>query len=237
MTPHNGAQMGDFAKTVLMPGDPLRSKFIAEEFLENPRLVNEVRNILGYTGTYKGAPVSVMASGMDMPSIGIYSYELYQYYGVENIVRIGSAGSYVERLNVRDVILADRAYSDSTFAQKTSGVMDKTMYPSAELNAKIMETAELLGIDCKKAVVHSSDAFYTAPNVGGWQDIREQTGTECVEMESFALFHNANILNKRAACILTISDSFCTNEVLSAEDRQNSFREMMRLALESAISF
>ncbi|MCM1077964.1 MAG: purine-nucleoside phosphorylase [Bacteroidales bacterium] len=237
MTPHNGAQMGDFAKTVLMPGDPLRSKFIAEEFLDTPRLVNEVRSILGYTGTYKGVPVSVMASGMGMPSIGIYSYELYQYYGVENIVRIGSAGSYVERLNVRDVVLAERAFSDSTFALKTSGVEDKIMYPSEELNAIIMKKAEELGIDCKEAVVHSSDAFYTAPNVGGWQDIREKTGTECVEMESFALFHNARMLNKRAACILTISDSFCTNEVLSAEDRQNSFREMMKLALESAIAF
>lgn len=237
MTAHNNAQPGDFAKTVLMPGDPLRAKFIAENFLDDPKLVTTVRNVLGYTGTYKGVPVSVMASGMGMPSIGIYSYELYQFYGVENIVRVGSAGSYVERLNVNDVVLAEYAFSDSSFARCTSGYEDDKTYPSTELNAIIQQKAAETGIDCKIAKVHSSDAFYTDPALGGWQALRERTGTECVEMESFALFHNANMLGKRAACILTISDSFVTEQALSAEDRQNSFTQMMKLALESAIAF
>lgn len=234
-TAHNKAQMGDFAKTVLMPGDPLRAKFIAENFLENPRLVNDVRNMLAFTGTYKGQPVSVMASGMGMPSIGIYSYELFQFYGVENIIRIGSAGSYTEQLKVKDVVLAEYAYSDSTFAKCTSGVETNKINPSPELNDIITAKAQELGITCKLAKVHSSDAFYTDPALGGWQAIKAATGTDCVEMESFALFHNANMLGKRAACILTISDSFTSHVELTAEERQNSFTEMMRLALESAI--
>ena len=134
ITPHNNASKGDYAKTVLMPGDPLRAKYIAETFLENPRLVNTVRNMLAYTGTYKGVPVSVMASGMGMPSIGIYSYELYNFYGVDNIVRIGSAGSYSERLQVRDVALAEYAFSKSTYARSASGETSDKIYPSEELN-------------------------------------------------------------------------------------------------------
>lgn len=234
-TAHNNAQKGDFAKTVLMPGDPLRAKFIAETFLENPRLVNNVRNILGYTGTYKGQEISVMASGMGMPSIGIYSHELYTEYGVENIIRIGSAGSYSERLQVRDVVLAECATSESTFAKATCGETSDTLYPTAELNDIIIKKAEELGIECKLGKVHSSDAFYTAPSIGGWEDIRDRTRTECVEMESFALFCNAKMLGKRAACLLTISDAFYNNVALSAEDRQNSFTQMMTLALESAL--
>lgn len=235
ITPHNGAQLGDFAKTVLMPGDPLRAKFIVETFLDDARLVTSVRNILGYTGTYKGVPISVMASGMGMPSIGIYSYELYKFYGVENIIRIGSAGSYVDRLDVHDVVLAEEAYSASTFALTSSGVDTDRTYPSPELNDVILKTAKELDIECKLAKVHSSDAFYTDPALGGWEVIRDNTGTECVEMEAFALFHNANIFHKRATCILTISDSFSTSKALSAADRQNSFLKMMHLALEAAI--
>lgn len=236
MTPHINAQDGAFAKTVLMPGDPLRAKFIAETFLENPCLVTSVRNVLGYTGTYKGIPVSVMASGMGMPSIGIYSYELYQFYGVENIIRVGSAGSYSERLMVRDVVLADSAYSESSIAKCICGETSDTLCPDAVLNDVIIKKAGELGIVCKTARVHSSDAFYTAPNIGGWEAIRDRTQSECVEMESFALFCNAKMLGKRAACLLTISDSFCTKAELSAEERQNSFTQMMRLALESAIA-
>lgn len=235
-TPHNNAKEGDFAKTVLMPGDPLRAKFIAETFLEDARLVTSVRNVYGYTGTYKGVPVSVMASGMGMPSIGIYSNELYMYYGVENIMRIGSAGAYTEKLDVQDVVLAEYAFSDSTYAKCTDGTEGNIIYPTAELNEHIMKTAERVGIECKLAKVHSSDAFYTDPALGGWQAIKARTNTDCVEMESFALFHNANRLGKRAACILTISDSFCNNKALSAEERQNSFTTMMKLALESAIT-
>ena len=234
-TPHISAEKGAFAKTVLMPGDPLRAKFIAETFLTDPQLVTSVRNVLGYTGTYKGKPISVMASGMGMPSIGIYSYELFKFYDVENIIRIGSAGSYRDWLNVMDVTLAERAVSASTFAQVQGGVTGKSIKPSAELNAAIQRKAKELGIDLKMSVVHSSDVFYSDPSQGTWEDIAERTGTDCVEMESFALFHNANMLGKQAACLLTISDSFVSHVELTAEERQNSFTEMMKLALETAI--
>lgn len=232
MTPHINAKDGAFAKTVLMPGDPLRAKFIAETFLEDAKLVTDVRNILGYTGTYKGQKVSVMASGMGMPSIGIYSWELFTGYDVENIIRIGSAGSYTERLNLMDVVLADYAYSDSTYALMQNGCEDKMIKPSETLNQSIMDCAKNLGIDCKKCIVHSADVFYTDED---WKAIRERTGTECVEMESFALFHNAIATGKNAACLLTISDSFCNTKHLTSEERQNSFTTMMKLALEVAV--
>ena len=233
-TPHNSAPDGAFAKTVLMPGDPLRAKFIAETFLTDLELVTSVRNCLGYTGKYKGVPVSVMASGMGMPSIGIYSYELYAFYDVENIIRIGSAGSYKEWLDVMDVTVADCAVSESSFAKVMSGCEDTTLKPSPEINEAILKKAEEMGIDCKKCVVHSSDVFYTATNEP-WEQLAERTGTDCVEMESFALFHNANVLGKKAACLLTISDSFVSKKALSAEDRQLAFKEMVTLALETAI--
>lgn len=235
MTPHISAPEGAFAKTVLMPGDPLRAKFIAETFLTEPKLVTSVRNVFGYTGTYKGIPVSVMASGMGMPSIGIYSHELFNFYGVENIIRVGSAGSYTERLNVMDVTVADVAYSDSSYALIQGGCTDKEILPSQEINEVIKATAKELDIECKPCRVHSSDVFYSDPSQGTWQELAARTNTECVEMESFALFHNANMSKKRAACILTISDSFCSHVELSAEERQNSFTAMMRLALETAI--
>ena len=235
-TPHNSANPGDFAKTVLMPGDPLRAKTVAENFLENARLVTSVRNCLGFTGTYKGVPVSVMASGMGMPSIGIYSYELFNVYGVENIIRIGSAGSYTADLDVLDVCMAESAFSDSSFALVQGGCPDHILYPSKKINAVIAEKAKELGIPCKSARVHSSDVFYTDPKMGTWKDLRARTGADCVEMESFALFHNANALGKNAACLLTISDSFVTAQEISAEDRQNAFTDMMKLALETAIA-
>lgn len=235
-TPHIAAPEGAFAKTVLMPGDPLRAKFIADTFLEDVKLVTSVRNIYGFTGTYKGKEASVMASGMGMPSIGIYSYELYKFYDVENIIRVGSAGSYTERLNVMDVVLANNAYSDSTFALVQGGCKDKNIKPSQKINDIAMQKAAELGIECKMANVHSSDVFYSDPSQGTWEDIARRTGTECVEMESFALFHNANMLNKNAACLLTISDSFVSHVELTSDERQNSFTAMMRLALETAIA-
>lgn len=235
-TPHINAIDGAFAKTVLMPGDPLRAKFVAENFLENPQLVTTVRNVLGFTGTYKGKPVSVMASGMGMPSIGIYSYELFTEYGVENIIRIGSAGSYVERLEVQDVVLANEAYSESSFALVQNGEKRDVLTPSPVINKVIIDKAKELGIECKPARIHSSDVFYGGENSRTWEQIRDESKVECVEMESFALFHNANVLGKNAACLLTISDSFVSKKVLSAEDRQNSFRTMMQLALEAAIA-
>ena len=235
-TPHISAPDGAFAKTLLMPGDPLRAKFIAETFLTEPTLVTSVRNVLGYTGTYKGVPVSVMASGMGMPSIGIYSWELYKFYGVENIIRIGSAGSYREWLGVMDVTLAESAVSESSFALVQGGETSHCLKPSDTLNTAIQKKAEELGIELKMSVVHSSDVFYSEPSQGTWQDIAKRTGSDCVEMESFALFHNAHQLGKHAACLLTISDSFVNHVELTAEQRQNSFTEMMRLALETAIT-
>ena len=235
-TPHISAKDGAFAKTVLMPGDPLRAKFIAETFLTDIELVSQVRNVLAYTGNYKGKPVSVMASGMGMPSIGIYSWELYSFYGVENIIRIGSAGSYKDWLKVMDVALSKMAFSESSYAKVQGGYDKNPIEPSPILNEAVIKKAEELGIECKEVVVHSSDVFYTDPKMGTWQELSERTGTDCVEMESFALFHNARVLGKNATCMLTISDSFVSNDNLTAEQRQNSFTTMMTLALETAIS-
>ena len=232
-TPHIEAKKGDFAKTVLMPGDPLRARFIAEHYLEDAVLVNSVRQMSGYTGTYKGKRVSVMASGMGMPSMGIYSYELFNGYDVENIIRIGSAGAYTDHLAVYDVVLADSAWSQSSFAKVQNGCQDDVMYPSKELNAKILETAERLQIPLKPARVHSSDVFYAEDNMDDFRELYRKHQCECVEMESFALFHNAKLLGKNAACLLTISDSFVTHEELSSLARQESFENMMKVALES----
>lgn len=233
MTPHNSAKLGDFAKTVLMPGDPLRAKFIAETFLENPRLVNNVRNIQGYTGTWKGEPVSVMASGMGMPSIGIYSYELFKEYGVENIIRIGSAGSYVKDVRVYDVVLANAAFSESSYATIQWGHAVDTTYPSEELNAKLRKAAIDLGIDVKEGLIHSSDVFYRESSEY-LKDIHDR-GCVAVEMESFALFSNAKLLGKNAACLITISDSFVEDTVTTPEERQLNFTQMMKIALDAAI--
>ncbi len=233
-TPHNNAKEGAFAKTVLMPGDPLRAKFVADNFLTDAHLVNDVRNCFGYTGLYKGTPVSVQASGMGMPSIGIYAFELYSFYGVENIIRIGSSGSYTTHLNLKDVVLADSAYSESSFAHTHNGYPEPVNYPSPSLNDEILRTAATLGIPCKTCRVHSSDIFYHDDSET-YQQRAIRTQSDCVEMESFALFHTATYLSKHAACLLTISDSFVSSEELSAEERQNSFREMMTLALETAI--
>ena len=232
-TPHISSPEGAFAKTVLMPGDPLRAKFIAETFLEDAQLVTSVRNMLGYTGTYKGVPVSVMGSGMGMPSIGIYSWELYTVFGVENIIRVGSSGSYKDWLEVLDVALAESAVTGSTYALMQNGETAKELFPDATLNETIKQKAGELGIDLKPSKVYCTDVFYTQET---WQDIAERTGADCVEMESFALFQNASLLGKRAACLLTISDSYVSKLELTAEQRANSFNEMIRLALETVIT-
>lgn len=234
-TPHNQAKLGEIAPKVLMPGDPLRAKFIAENFLQDARLVNQVRNMFAYTGTYKGQPVTVMASGMGMPSIGIYSYELFTQYGVEQIIRIGSAGSYVPELKVRDVVLAESAWSQSSYARVQSGYEKDVIMPNPELNGQIMKAAESLGIRLNLTRVHSCDVFYSESNVDDYKAIYARSGCTCVEMESFALFHNANVLGKKAACLLTISDSLCTKEETTAEERQNSFTDMMKVALEACL--
>ena len=234
-TPHNAANKGDIAKTVLMPGDPLRAKFIAETFLKEPKLFNTVRNMFGYTGTYEGKKISVMGSGMGMPSIGIYSYELYKDYDVENIIRIGSAGSYSHDAKIYDVILATKAYSESSYAKVQSGYDSDMAYPSEGLNLKLKKAAEKLNIPLIEAGVHSSDVFYREGSKDYIKPIVDR-GCIAVEMESFALFNNARVLNKNAACLLTISDSFVTDEVTTALERQNSFTNMMKIALEAAVS-
>lgn len=233
-TPHINANKGDIAKVVLMPGDPLRAKFIAETFLEDVVLFNDVRNMFGYTGTYKGTKVSVMGSGMGQPSIGIYSYELYSQFDVEAIIRIGSAGSYVESAKVYDVIMTDSAYSESSFAKVAFNMDGDVLLPSESLNAMLAESAKELNIPMHTERVHSSDVFYRDSGKT-WQELVEEHKVACVEMESFALFANAQHLGKKAACLLTISDSFVTSEVTSAEERQNSFTAMMEIALNTAI--
>ena len=233
-TPHNKAQSGQIAKTVLMPGDPLRAKYIAQTFLENTVEFNDVRGMFGYTGEYNGKTVSVMGSGMGMPSIGIYSYELYNNYGVENIIRIGSAGSYTEKAKVFDVILATAAYSESSFAKVQSGYEKDTIYPSESLNEIIRKSAINEGIPLIEGTIHSSDVFYREGESLYWQELRDKKGCLAVEMESFALFNNALVLGKKAACVLTVSDSFITHEATSSEERQTSFTKMMKIALGAA---
>ena len=236
-TPHIEANKGDFADIVLMPGDPIRAKLIAETYLEDPKLVNQVRGILGYTGTYNGKPVSVMASGMGMPSIGIYSYELFSVYGVKAIIRIGSAGSYVPDLALGDVVLEEYAWSESTFGRVQSGSPEQIKYPSGALNAEIKAAANRLGEALESVPVHSTDVFYQAGSADYFKDVNREHGCACVEMESFGLFHNANALGKAAACLLTVSDSFVSSEKMSAAERQNSFHKMIRVALETAAAF
>lgn len=233
-TPHINAEKGDFAKTVLMPGDPLRAKFIAETFLEDVREVTGVRGMLGYTGTYQGRPISVMGSGMGMPSIGIYSYELFKFYAVDNIIRIGSAGSYTSDAKLFDVVLATGAVSESNYARVQSGYDKDTTYPSESLNDKLRASAEKQGIKLIEGNIHSSDVFYRQPSDEKptyWEKLRDEQGCLCVEMESYALFANAKVLGKNAACVLTISDSFVAPEITTAEQRQKSFTDMMKVAL------
>ena len=233
-TPHIGAAKEDIAKTVLMPGDPLRAQFIAETFLENAVCVNKVRNMLAFTGDYNGRRVTVMGGGMGMPSIGIYSYELFNFYGVENIVRIGSAGSYTEKAKLFDTVLATGAVSESNYARVQSGFTGNITLPSAALNEKLRASAAKQGIPLIEGNIHSSDVFYRQPSDAKptyWEKLRDERGCLCVEMESFALFANAQVLGKNAACLLTISDSFVSPEITTAEQRQTSFTNMMKVAL------
>ncbi|MBE6137808.1 MAG: purine-nucleoside phosphorylase [Erysipelotrichaceae bacterium] len=221
------------AKVVLMPGDPLRAKYIADNYLTNVVCFNTTRNMLGYTGKYNGKPITVMGSGMGMPSIGIYSYELFNFYDVEAIIRIGSAGSYDEDLKVYDTVLVTEAFSESSYAKVGFGIRSKSLKSNSGLNKKLRNAAQKLGIEMKEAKIHSSDVFY-GDDPNHWKELHDKFNCKCVEMESFALFANAKVLGKKAACLLTISDSFITHEVTSAEERQNSFNNMMKIALELA---
>jgi len=234
-TPHNNANKNEIAKVVLMPGDPLRAKFIAENFLENVKQFNAVRNMFGYTGTYKGKEVSVMGSGMGMPSIGIYSYELFSQYDVECIIRIGSCGSYCEEAQVFDVILASEAYSESSYAYVQNKYEKDKTYPDAILNEKIKATAKALNMRLLYGCIHSSDVFYREDKTPYHERLYKEKGCLAVEMESFALFHNASVLGKKAACILTVSDSFTNSKITTAKERETAFTDMMHLALESIL--
>lgn len=230
-TPHIAAKPGDFAKTVLMPGDPLRSNFIAETFLENPVLVNNTRGVQGYTGTYKGKKVSVMASGMGMPSIGIYSYELFNYYDVENIIRVGTAGVIRPDLKVRDIVIGQGACTNSNYANQFE--LPGTFAPicSYELLKKAVDAAEKMGVTPVVGNLYSSDAFYDdSMGLSKWQKM----GVLAVEMEAAALYMNAARAGKNALAICTISDNPFTGEVTTAEERQMTFTKMMEIALEIA---
>lgn len=231
-TPHNGAKSGEIAKTVLMPGDPLRAKFIAETYLENPVCFNTVRNMFGYTGTYKGKQISVMGGGMGMPSIGIYSYELYHFYDVDNIIRIGSAGGISDNVHVRDVVIGMGASTNSNFASQYE--LPGTFAPIAsyELLEKAVNAARSQNTNVVVGNILSSDIFYDDNKNSS--NLWKKMGILCVEMEAAALYMNAARAGKNALCILTISDHLYTGESLSAEDRQVSFREMMEIALELA---
>ena len=231
-TAHNNAKANDFAKTVLMPGDPLRAKYIAETYLENPRQVTAVRNMFGYTGTYKGKEISVMGGGMGMPSIGIYSYELFNFYGVDQIIRIGSAGALQDHIKVMDVVIGMGACTDSNYAYQYG--LPGIFAPIAdyELMNKAIETAKRQGTNVVVGNVVSSDVFYNAdPTVNDrWRSM----GVLAVEMEAAALYMNAAKAKKKALCMLTISDHIYTGEAPCAEDRQLGFGKMMEIALELA---
>ena len=231
-TPHNNAQKGAFAKTVLMPGDPLRAKFIAETFLENPVLVNNVRGIQGYTGTYKGVPVSVMASGMGIPTIGIYSYELFTEYDVDNIIRVGSAGALRADLELGSVVAGMGACTNSNFADQYE--LGGTFAPIAnfDLLMAAVEAANEMGVKMPVGNLYSSDVFYDAAQ----RNMRwTKMGVMAVEMEAAGLYCNAAYTGKRALAICSISDNLITGEELSPEDRQTTFTNMMKIGLEIAV--
>ena len=232
-TAHNKANKGDIAKTVLMSGDPLRVKKIAEKYLDNPKLVNDVRNIYAYTGTYKGKEVTIMAHGMGIPSMGIYAYELFKFYDVEKIIRLGSCGAYSRDLNLLDIILVDKSYTESNFSYELNNEKVNLVESSKDLNNKLKESASKLGINIVEGNVMSTDCF-------DWyvKDInvllkRIPKDLIAAEMESFALFYLAREFNKEASCLLTVVDSHYKKEELSAEDRESKLDKMSLIALES----
>lgn len=239
-TPHISAKPGDFGKTVLMPGDPLRAKFIAENFLENPVLVNNVRGVQGHTGTYKGVKVSVMASGMGMPAIGIYSHELYNGYGVENIIRVGSAGAIQENIDLYDLVLAQGACTDSNWASQFH--LPGTFAPIADfqLLSEAVKAAENIGATYHVGNVNSSDVFYgdhvgVPEGLGSVYGLKKM-GVMALEMEAAALYMNAARYGKRALCICTISDHVLKGTETTSQERQTAFTTMMRVALDVAVA-
>ncbi len=236
-TPHNEANKGDFAKTVIMPGDPLRAKYIAENFLDNYKLVNQVRGMLAYTGTYKGKEISVMAHGMGMPSVGIYSYELFKFYDVENIIRIGSCGGYKPELKLFDIILSENVFSESNYALTLNNDDSHIVSSSKELNSIIENTAKETNTNIISGNTVSTDCFdvYMTDVNKFLERLPENFNPVSVEMEAFALFYNAKLLNKKASCLMSVVDSKFIKNVATAEERQTGLNNMIKLALDAAI--
>lgn len=232
MTVHNEAKKGDIAKTVLMPGDPLRARMIAEKYLKDCKLVNSVRGMYAYTGFYKGKLITVMASGMGIPSMGIYSYELYKFYDVENIIRIGSCGSLLPDLNLYDLVIARDCYSNSSYAKDFKD-SSNVFSCSSHLIDEIEEEAIKLNKNINKVRAYTSDTFYAESDI---TDLVKNKGCSIIEMETFGLYFNAKLLNKSAVAIYTVSDNLITKEETTSDDRQNSFTDMIELALNTAIN-
>lgn len=235
-TPHNEANLGDFAKTVIMPGDPLRAKYIAENFLEDAILVNSVRNMLAYTGNYKGNRISVMAHGMGIPSIGIYCYELYKYYDVENIIRIGSCGGYNKDLKLFDIILSESVYSESNFALTLNNEDCHIVKGNSELNSIIENTAKKLSINILKGNTVTTDCFdlYMTDVNKFMERLPKDFNPVSAEMEAFALLYIANLLGKKASCLMSVVDSKYIKEVATPQERQTGLNNMIKLALEAS---
>ena len=236
-TPHNEAKIGEIAKTVIMPGDPLRAKYIAENFLEDFRLVNSVRGMFAYTGKYKGKEISVMAHGMGMPSVGIYSYELYKVYDVDNIIRIGSCGSYKPELKLFDIVLSNAVFSESNYALTLNNEICHIAYPSNELNAVIINTARDNNISVTVGNTVCTDCFdvYMTDVNQFLARVPKEFNPVSAEMEAFALFYNAKLLNKNACCLMSVVDSKYITDIATPEERQSGLNNMINLALESAL--
>ena len=229
MTPHIESKLTDISPLVIMPGDPKRVEYIANNYLNDAYLVNSVRGELAYTGYYKGKRITIFSSGMGIPSMGIYSYELFKYYNVQNIIRIGSAGSYTEDLNVKDILLVNECYSKSSY--KIEGKNKEVLSSNNILNKKIMLTNKMLGLNITLGNTYCAESFYELDlNV---KDLIDKYNVKCVEMETYSLFTNSIYFNRRASAILTISDSFVTKTSLSSEEREKGFNDMIKLALES----
>ncbi len=234
MTPHIEALKEEIAKVVLMPGDPLRAKKIAETYLTDYKLVNEVRGMYAYTGFYKGKKVTIMGSGMGMPSMGIYSYELFKYYDVDTIIRIGSTGAYVKELNLFDLVLVRKSITESTYAKVQNGYSKNYLEGNEEVNNILLSIAGEKQIPIHLSDIVCEDTFYRENAVEDHNHFIEQGLVAC-EMESFALFHNANLFGKKASCLLTVSNNFSTGLETTAEERQNAFMQMVEVALEASL--
>ena len=234
MTPHCDAKKEDIAKIVIMPGDPNRAKLIADNYLENARLVSNVRGMNVYTVTYKGVEITVMPSGMGIPSMGIYSYELFKFYDVEKIIKVGTCGAYTKDLAIGDLVLVNGSYSESTYAKVQDNVDDDIIYASDYINFYLKETAEEMGKHISIANVHSTDVFYEE-NDSIKENAINKYSCMATEMESFSLFHNAKKFKKKASQILTVSDNLITGEKMNSEDRTKNVNDMIVIALESAI--